>query len=1028
VGVGVGAGLDPAVLRVAVLGSLRIEVDGRAVGVPGRRRRAVLAMLAMARGRVITADGLVDAIWPNDPPETGRRAVHSHVSRLRSNLGPAASRLRLVGAGYALHLEADALDSSVARRLAEQVRAFLTTDPTHALGLARTALALWRGQALAEFPDVSPLVADAVGLAELYRTLRDDEVEAALAIGQGGVSALAAEVAATRPPRERSTMLLMRALATEGRLAEAMAVAAAYRHDLVENTGLDPGPKLSDLEQRIAAGEPVGTPTIGSELAAATAARAEAAERPPVPQPVSVTGGVSGMSAPTRPAGPMVGRERDRMRLLELLDAHPAVTVTGPGGVGKTRLALDVAAELAERRQGGVAVITLATVTEPNRVPEAVASTLGLRISGVIGPHSVADALVGESLLLVLDNCEHVAAACRELITELLTRGLRVLATSRINLHVRDEFVLRLQPFPLPGKDTPLPDLVREPSVRAFIEHARRVRGEFTLTAADAAPLIEVIHRLDGLPLAIELAAAQLAALPIPALRARLSRALDALAIERPSVDARHRTLRATIDWSYGLLATADRHVLSAVAVFPGGIDLTSLEELTAELVPGIDPLVVVTRLVDTSLIVPDQETMTRYTLLDTVRQFLLDGLGVEQRQSTEGRFLKWAGAAALGIGSDLHSADEPAADRRLRAELANLRAARDLARAGGNLELRIDITLALDEASIWRGMHEVWGWSLELADDPAVRGNPRETEVLGSAAMSAWLLGDLDRAVDLANRGLRLGAAAGSHTTVREAGEDPGRRCWRALGAVSLFRSDFPTAREQWLRAAASPDQEQAATTAAAALAALYAGDGVGADQLLVRASSLLSDHPWPSVNAFVSYIRGEALARDNPDASAAAYTEALDTARHCGAGFVEGVAMVGRATLWTAVGDAPAAATSFRCLLDYWQMTDNRTMLWTTSRNAAQLLLDHGRDHTAVMVLAAADTAHSTETMDTPTAEGLQRMTRTLTDRLGDSVVDELERKALSLGADVVLDLARHELDQLAAAPTPPTRKVID
>ena len=402
--------------------------------------------------------------------------------------------------------------------------------------------------------------------------------------------------------------------------------------------------------------------------------------------------------------------------------------MTGPGGVGKTRLAMDVAAEVADRRQGRVAVIALAAVTDPTRVPHAVVSTLGLQITGDIGVWSVADALAGQSMLLVLDNCEHVVSACRELVTALQLRGVRVLATSRVGLHAPGEYVLRLQTLPLPDDGTDVPGLLRTPSVQAFVQHARRTRPDFVLTDADTGPVTEIVRRLDGLPLAIELAAAQLAALSVPALRDRLGRALDALTTERPAVDARHRTLRATIDWSYRLLAPPDRHLLSAVAAFPGGVDLTTMETLADELLPGIDPLTVITRLVDASLLVVDEPAMTRYTLLHTVRQFLFDELDTGQQDLAIRRFLAYIRRSALEIGTALHSPQEPDADRRLRAELANLRAARDLATARGDVELLIDLTLALDEASIWRGMPEVWTWSLELADDPAhPRTSPRD-------------------------------------------------------------------------------------------------------------------------------------------------------------------------------------------------------------------------------------------------------------------------------------------------------------
>jgi hypothetical protein len=326
-----------------------------------------------------------------------------------------------------------------------------------------------------------------------------------------------------------------------------MAVASAYRRRLADETGLDPGPGLPSLEREIAAGTLLAVP-------APAPMRAQTRRRTIV-----------------RPSGPMVGRERDAEELHRLLASYPVVTVTGPGGVGKTRLALDVAAALGERDTGDAVLVTLAAIAEARRVPDGVASTLGLRLAGETTPTGVADTLAGEQMLLVLDNCEHVVSACRELVTALRSRapGVRVLATSRVSLHAPGEFVIRLQPLPLPRDDTDHEGLARQPSVQAFVEHARRRRSGFTLSRTDAGPVVEVIRRLDGLPLAIELAAGQLAVMPVEALRDRLGRALDALSADRPEDDSRHRTLRTTVSWSYRLLAPGERALLRALAPFP---------------------------------------------------------------------------------------------------------------------------------------------------------------------------------------------------------------------------------------------------------------------------------------------------------------------------------------------------------------------------------------------------------------------------------------------------------------------------
>jgi DNA-binding SARP family transcriptional activator len=289
-------------LRIEVLGPLRLLVDGVPVEVPGHRRRAALALLALAGGRVVTGDALVDALWPDDPPETGHRALHSHISRLRRHLGAAAPRLERAGGGYALRLDADDVDATRLRLLARRCAAELRDGAPDAARTAAGALALWRGPALAEFADVPPLAAEAIGLRELYLQVRDDGLEARLAAGDGTLTADAAAAAAEEPLRERTATLLMRALARAGRAGDALAAGAAYRRRVTEETGLDPGPAVADLEQRIAAGElaPAGPPA---------APPAAAPAGPPAAPPAPAAPSAGRTRALARPGRPLVGRD-----------------------------------------------------------------------------------------------------------------------------------------------------------------------------------------------------------------------------------------------------------------------------------------------------------------------------------------------------------------------------------------------------------------------------------------------------------------------------------------------------------------------------------------------------------------------------------------------------------------------------------------------------------------------------------------------------------------------------------------------
>ncbi len=912
-------------VRVAVLGPLELRVQGVGVAVPGLRRSAVLAVLALAAGRTVTTDLLTDALWGDRVPEGGVQALHSQISRLRKTLGSAAERVERVAGGYRLRLEPDELDVDQARRLAAEATALAGSNPRAAADRAGAALALWRGEALAEFGEIAPLTAYQVGLTQLYEDLRDLWWESRLAAGDHTVAAEAATALVADPIRERTAVVHVRALAAAGRSAEAMRAAGSFRTQLAEETGLDPGPGFAALEQQVASG--------------ALAPPARPARRPLV-----------------RPRTPLVGRSRDRDELHRLLSRFPVVTVAGPGGVGKTRIVLEVAADAAEREPDRVAWVPLAAVTEPARVPEAVVSALGLRVSGHPSAASVADALAGQQLLLVLDNCEHVATGCRKLVTVLGERApdVRVLATSRTTLHVPGEYVVRLQPLPMP---LPIPggelsagdlrDLGRQPAVRAFVEHAERRVGGFEVTRQNAALIIDVLHRLDGLPLAIELAAGQLAVLPLPALGQRLGRALDVLVAERPDDQARQRTLRATVDWSYRLLGEPERRLLRSLAPFPGGVELATVEEIAGQVLPdGSDPLVSLSRLVDASLLAVDSQSAARYSLLDTVRSFLLGELERSgERADADRRFVRWAVAATRGLAGQLYSEQEGDGDRGLRAELANLRAALDLAVAGHDLDSAVEIDLAVDTATVFRDLPAVWGWAVELAAHPGLSGHRRQVSVLGSAAMASWLFGDHDEARRLSRAALARADDATSDSELS--------RAWNAIAAVALFSGEFDEATRAYQRAAAGA-LDPASELAAAALSAGYGGDRVRAERLLDQASALPA---CPSSRAFTLYTTAEIAA--DPGAAIEAYRESIALARSCGATFVVGVSALGLARQQAELGEVQAAAETYAQLIAAWQASGNLTQLWTTVRNAALLLHRTGADEGSALLLAAADGA---------------------------------------------------------------------
>jgi predicted ATPase/DNA-binding SARP family transcriptional activator len=933
-------------MTVDLLGTLRLRVDGQAVDVPGSRRRALLAMLALAGERGLTTTRIIDSLWPEDTPDNAVQALYNHVSRLRGQLGPMADRLERRDSGYRLRLEPYELDVDAVHRLGQG-------DP-------QAALELWRGPALAELRSIPGLEAESVGLDELRLQLVDDALEARLARGQP-MAVEAAAAAAESPFRERTALLHIRALAADGRSAEAMAAAQAFRARLADETGLDPTPALADLEHQVAAG------------------MVAASSRPRV----------------SRPDGHMVGRQHDREELLRLLGSHGVVTVTGPGGVGKTRLAIDIAADAAE-----AVVVPFAMVDRSERVCQAVASTLGLRTAGEITPADIAATLTDRELLLVLDNCEHVADACRDLVTAVreAAPGVTILSTSRVTLHVPGEYVVRLQPLPVPRDSSDMDAFRRHAGVRAFIEHARRRSPGYEVPVEQAADLVEVLRRLDGLPLGIELAARQVAVAPVRAVRERLDRALDLSTGRDGPEGQRQRTLRATIRSSYELLTSEEQRLLRAIAPFAGGVDLATVEALSST---G-EPLDLLHRLVDTSLLVANPAT-GRFRLLYTVRTFAIDEVNrLGESEAVHERFVERCVVVAEEIHERMLGPDEAAVDRRLRDELPNLRSARDL----GDVDAKVAITVAVNRVVVWRDLREIWSWADELAADASLTGHPRRQAILAAAAETARLVGNFDLAEQRAQEALAV-----AHSEPDALG-----RAWSVLAVVAHFRGEFDAARRHWLEAAAACLLDESAFTGSAALATLYGGDGVQARVLLDQAAEKAT---CGSHEAFLAYVEGEIRVSSEPHEAIPRYLDAIAVAGRVGCSFVEGVARVSLATARARTGDVAAAAEGFAFLIEFWRRTDQNTQLWTTARNAAELLAGIGRSELAALLLEAADSTPGTAAVGPEIARHSGRAWTEVTEIVDADTLQRVRADLELQGSSAVLDRALVELRGLAERP---------
>ncbi|MGY1708568.1 AfsR/SARP family transcriptional regulator [Geodermatophilus sp. SYSU D00758] len=615
-------------MEIRVLGPVEVVVDGRARSVPGAGERELLALLALSAGRLVAVPALVDALWGEALPANPGNALQVRVSKLRRVLAAAGAPSAVVVTrppGYLLDVARDRVD---ALRLTDEVTAARTTagtDPAAAGRRYRGALAAWRGPALAEFAGAAWARGEAARLSELHLAAREELVDLELAAGRHTeVLGELEELTAAHPLRERLHARLMLALYRAGRQADALAVYRRARDVLDAELGLAPGAELRELQEAILQQRP--------DL--------QAPPRAPT---------VPGMSAPAPSASPpptrrlpprltsFLGREADLDRVGELLRAARLVTVTGPGGVGKTSLALEAARTAAARFRDGVGFARLAGVTDPGQVPSAVLAALELPD---VATATAEDRLLGHlgdrAVLLVLDNCEHLADACALLAERLMEScpGVRMLATGREPLAARGEVQYAIDPLPVPPTTADPAELTAGVAAQLFLDRARGALPDFAVRdEVDAAAVADICRHLDGMPLALELAAARVAALPVRELARRMSERFALLTTGPRTAEARQRTLRATVDWSHQLLTDPERVLLRRLSVFRGSWTLEAMQAVAGG--RPLEPSALVDllgRLVDRSLVVvdravPARDAGPRYHLLETIREYAAERL-----------------------------------------------------------------------------------------------------------------------------------------------------------------------------------------------------------------------------------------------------------------------------------------------------------------------------------------------------------------------------------------------------------------
>jgi predicted ATPase/DNA-binding SARP family transcriptional activator len=755
-------------IEFRVLGPVEaVGDDGpRPLGAP--KQRALLALLLLHANEVVPRERLVDAVWGDAPPRSAVQSLQVYVHALRRSLG--ADRVETRGTGYRLLLEPDELDLARFERLVERgSEALASARPAEAAESLRSALGLWEGAPLGDLAGEPVHETEAAQLEE--RRLRAVELlhDAELALGRHDTLVPELQrLIATEPYRERLRIQHALALYRSGRQADALAACRAARELLVEELGIDPSAELRDLESRILRHDPT---LAAPEATAATAP----------------------LQLPTPPT-PLVGRRLEVAAVCALLQREEVrlVTLTGPGGAGKTRLALAAASELAPEVRDGVTFVDLSAVRDSALLGPSIAQTLGLAEAGAPVEETLVEHLRGRSMVLLLDNLEQLLPDVG-LVADLLGAAPRllVLATSRAPLRLAGEHEYPVPPLALPDAGAGFEALAANDAVRLFAARARAVDPDFELDQGNARTVARVCERLDGLPLAIELAAARSKLLAPDALNSRLDQALDLLVGGAQDLPDRQRTLRATLEWSHGLLDEAERTLLARLAVFSGGWTLDDAEAVCGE--DGLDVLLRLASLVDESLVrrVRRPSGDVRFAMLETIREFaveLLEASGEAEtlrRRHCEQLLARTEEAAATWhAGADPNASLFPILDE----EHANLRAALTWAAAAAETELEVRLAIVARWWWVVQGhLSEGRRFFDEVFEHTVGASKELRAKALVQGFIFPFRQGDAQLAAELLQESLEL---------YRELGDEEGiARAIAELGGVAIHEGNLDDA-----------------------------------------------------------------------------------------------------------------------------------------------------------------------------------------------------------------------------------------
>ncbi len=979
-------------LDVRVLGNVEVRRDSENLAVGGPKQRLLLAMLVAARGAVVPAERLAEEVWGGSQPADPSAVLQSNVSRLRKVLEPGA----LIVArppGYAL--EIDDLDVDAWRFEARCRAARATIEEPLALAEFEAALSEFSGSPFVEFADREWARADVTRLCETRAAAREEWMSRRLDLGEDHTLVADLEALVSEHPlRERPWVLLATALHRSGRSAEALRRISAFRAILRDELGLDPPAAIRELEHRVLESDPAlmgAAPTLTNR----------------------------GSRVPPTELTPLVGRSVDLAGIVALLGDHCLVTLVGPGGVGKTRLAMRVAADVWQARGGEVYVVELAPVHEPLLAVASVATAIDVQQRQHL---SLEDTLVeflrGRRAMLVLDNCEHLRMSVARLSERLLAAcpDLTLLATSREVLGLAAEQVWRVEPLAVAAVATPTDDIAETAAVRLFVDRARASNPSFVLGPDNLAAVAEIVRRVDGLPLAIELAAARLRGISPAALAERLQQRFDLLDHAQFTPVERHQTVGDLVGWSFNLLSADEQTLFARLSVFAGSFGLEAVESVCVDdTLDARASVRLLAALVDKSMVQMTDPQIGRYRLLEPLRQFGAEQLDEHARSTVRESHARWFLDLSVRSGAALAGPDEAEASARLDRDFDNLRGAFSWMVERHALEDACSLVGSLREYSFRSMRAEVIAWADDVVAMPGFGDSPRGPLVLGVAAYGRFVRGDLDSSI-------RYGLAA--IDAAERLGVGTSGLAERSLGNSLFYQGDADAA-QAWIdRMLADARDGSPARLAHGLYMRSVAFTSVGNPQRGVEHAedALLAARRSgsPTALAEASYALGLALESSDEVAAATLLTQSADVAAAAGNRWIQAFALTEVLWLEARRGSPRSALAGFSDVIYLWFRGGDWANQWLSLRHVFGILVQL-QDHRAAVTLhgaLAAVGASYALPFEASDAERISELVGTLRDRLGAAEFAAAVRQGASMSDGEIVEFVHGRISALLAA----------